>query len=114
MDCLLKIFVPEKFSVATLCVAIKKTIACRKGAKPKDERAHGCGVDCLPKVLGPRKSLGGDSVRCYKTSIACQKGARPNDERAHGCGMDCLSKILGPLSFSVATLCIAIKNRSLA
>ena len=86
------------------------SIAGQKGAKPNDERAHGCGMGCLPKIFGTENLSVATLCVAMKTSIACQKGAKPNDDRAHGCGMDCLPKIFGPEKFSVATLCVAIKT----
>ena len=88
----------------------KTSIACQKGAKPNDERAHGCGMGCLPKFFGPANFSVAILCVAMKKPIASQKGAKPNDGRAHGCGMDCLPKIFGPENFSVATLCVAMKN----
>ena len=100
MDCLLKIFGTVRFSVATLCVAIKKPIACLKGAKPKDERAHACGMDCLPKICLARKSLGGASVRCYETSIACQKrGPNRTMNAPMAAAWVAIQKMFGPANF---------------
>ena len=90
------------------------SIAGQKGAKPNDERAHGCGMGCLPKIFGTENFSVAILYVAMKKPIACQKGANPNDGRTHGCGMDCLPKTFGPENLSVATLCIAIKNRSLA
>ena len=103
--------------MAILCVAMKKPIACQKGAKPNDERAHGCGMDCLPKIFGPEKFSVATLCVAMKKPTACLKGAKPKDERAHARGRDCLPKILWArksLGGDSVRCYAAIKPRSLA
>ena len=90
------------------------SIACPKGAEPKDERAHGCGMGGLPKIFGTENLSVATLCVAMKKPIACLKGAKPKDEPAHACGMDCLPKCFGLENLWVVILCAAIRPRSLA
>ena len=99
MDCLLKIFVPEKFSVATLCVAIKKRSLAERGPNRRMSVPMAAVWIAFPKFWGLENLWVVILCAAMKPRSLAQRGPSRRMNAPMAAAWVAIHKMFGPANF---------------